>query len=122
MDESPILQQVYEEYKDKGLEVVGLSFEINDDVSQAKKNFGLYQKRFGLTFPLLFCGSTDNKYVDPKLRSQLTNFYAYPTALFIDKKGKVQSIHIGFRGPGTGEEFQAEVKHLYDVVKKLIGT
>ncbi len=122
MDESPILQQLYEEYRDKGLEIVGLSFEINDDVSQAKKNMGLYQKRFGLTFPLLFCGSTDNKYVGPQLRSQLTNFYAYPTALFIDKNGKIQLVHIGFRGPGTGEEFQAEVKHLYDIVKKLTGT
>jgi hypothetical protein len=41
--------------------------------------------------------------------------------LFIDKKGKVQFIHVGFRGPGTGEEFQAEVNHLYDIVKKLTG-
>ena len=121
MDESPVLQQLYAEYKDKGLEIVGLSFEITDEVSQAKRNIGLYQKRFGLTFPLLYCGSTDNKYVDPQLRAQMKNFYAYPTALFIDKKGKVQFIHVGFRGPGTGEEFQAEVNHLYDIVKKLTG-
>jgi thiol-disulfide isomerase/thioredoxin len=121
MDEAPILQQLYEEYKDKGLEVVGLSFEINDNVDQARKNLGLYQKRFGLTFPLLYCGSTDDKYVGPQLRAQLVNFYAYPTALLIDKKGRVRFIHVGFRGPGTGEEFQAEVKHLYDVVKGLTG-
>ncbi len=119
MDEAPILQQLYAEYKDKGLEIVGLSFEINDNANQARKNLRLYQMRFGLTFPLLFCGSTDDKYVRPKLRDQMTNFYAYPTALFIDKKGKVRFIHVGFKGPGTGEEFQAEVKHLYDVVKQL---
>jgi thiol-disulfide isomerase/thioredoxin len=121
MDEAPILQQLYEEYKDKGLEVVGLSFEINDDANQARRNLSLYQKRFGLTFPLLFCGSTADKYVDPKLRDQMINFYAYPTALFVDKKGKVRFIHVGFKGPGTGEEFQAEVKHLYEVVKQLTG-
>ena len=121
MDEAPILQQLYEEYKVKGLEVVGLSFEINDDVNQARRNMSLYQNRFGLTFPLLYCGSTDNKYVEPELRAQLNNFYAYPTALFIDKKGNVRFVHIGFRGPGTGEEFQAEVKRLYDVVKQLTG-
>ena len=121
MDEAPILQQLYQEYKDKGLEVVGLSFEINDDVNQAKKNLGLYQKRYSLTFPLLYCGSTDDRYVGPKLKSQLVNFYAYPTVLFIDKKGRVKSIHVGFKGPGTGEEFQTEVKHLYDVVERLTG-
>ncbi len=121
MDEAPILQQLYAEYKDKGLEVVGLSFEINDNIAQARKNLSLYQKRFGIAFPLLFCGSTEDKYVGPKLRAQLIDFYAYPTALFIDKKGKVQFIHVGFRGPGTGEEFQAEVKHLYEVVRQLTG-
>jgi len=122
MDEAPVLQQLYSECRDKGLEVVGLSFEINDDVNQAKKNMSLYQKRFGLTFPLLYCGSTDDKYVGPELRAQLVNFYAYPTALFIDRKGKVKFIHVGFRGPGTGEEFESEVKHLYDVVRRLTGS
>jgi thiol-disulfide isomerase/thioredoxin len=121
MDEAPILQQLYAEFKDKGLEVVGLSFEINDNTTQARKNLRLYQSRFGLAFPLLFCGSTEDKYVAPKLRAQLTDFYAYPTALFIDKKGKVRFIHIGFRGPGTGEEFQVEVKHLYEVVRQITG-
>ena len=119
MDEAPVLQQLYEEYKDRGLEVVGLSFEINDDINQATTNLRLYQKRYGLTFPVLFCGSTDKKYVDPALRSQLDNFYAYPTTLFINKKGRVQFVRVGFKGPGTGEEFQTEVSHLYEIVKKI---
>jgi thiol-disulfide isomerase/thioredoxin len=122
MDESPVLQQVYAEFKDKGLEVVGLSFEINDNVAQARKNLSLYQQRYGITFPLLFCGSTDEKYVGPQLQSQLKNFYAYPTALFIDKAGRVRGIHIGFRGPGTGEEFQAEVSQIYDEVRQITGS
>lgn len=122
MDEAPILQQIYTENKDKGLVLVGLSFEITDNPELGKKNIGLYQQKFGITFPILFCGSTEDKYVGPALQSQLDNFYAYPTALFINKKGRVQYIHIGFKGPGTGEEFQAEVKHIYDVVKSLINS
>jgi thiol-disulfide isomerase/thioredoxin len=122
MDEAPVLQQFYDEFKNKGLEVVGLSYEINDNPEQGKKNLRLYQKRFRLTFPLLFCGSTDNKYVGPQLRAQLDNFYAYPTALFLDKRGIVRSVHIGFKGPGTGEDFQAEINHLYDIVKKISGS
>ncbi len=122
MDEAPVLQQVYSEFRDKGLEVVGLSFEINDNAAQAKKNLTLYGQRYGITFPLLFCGSTDDKYVDPQLRAQLDDFYAYPTALFIDKSGRVREIHIGFRGPGTGEEFQAEVNQIYDQVRRITGS
>jgi thiol-disulfide isomerase/thioredoxin len=120
MDEAPVLQQLYAEYKDKGLVVIGLSFEINDTPQLGKKNLALYQQRFGLTFPLLFCGSTEDKYVGPSLRAQMDSFYAYPTALFIDKKGMVQYIHIGFKGPGTGEEFQSEVQHMYDNVKRIL--
>ncbi len=121
MDEAPLLQQVYSEFRDKGLEVVGLAFEINDDPVQARKNLTLYQQRYGITFPLLFCGSTDEKYVGPQLRSQLDQFYAYPTALFIDRTGRVRGIHIGFRGPGTGEEFQAEVNRIYSDARQITG-
>ena len=120
MDEAPVLQQLYEEYKAKGLEIVGLSFEINDNAELAKKNLRLYQKRFGITFPVLFCGSTEDTYVDQKLKSQLDNFYAYPTSLFIDKRGNVEYIHIGFKGPGTGDEFQAEVQHIYATLKRIL--
>ncbi len=122
MDESPVLQQVYSEFRAKGLEVVGLSFEINDNFRQAQKNLRLYQERYGITFPLLYCGSTDDKYVAPQLRSQMNDFYAYPTALFIDKKGRVRAIHIGFRGPGTGEEFQAEINQIYNEVRNITGS
>ncbi len=121
MDEAPILQQVYEEFASKGLVVVGLSFEINDSAQQAATNLRLYKKRFGITFPLLFCGSTNDQYVNPQLRSQLINFYAYPTAIFIDRQGRVKNVHIGFKGPGTGEEFQAEIKQFYDEVKQITG-
>ena len=121
MDESPILQQVYSEFKEKGLVVVGLSFEINDNPEQARKNLRLYRQRYDLTYPLLFCGSTEEKYVGPKLRAQMANFYAYPTALFIDKNGIVRTIHIGFKGPGTGEEFQTEVNNIYGEVKHITG-
>ncbi|HTP12688.1 MAG TPA: TlpA disulfide reductase family protein [Bacteroidota bacterium] len=122
MDEAPVLQQVYADFRDKGLEVVGLSFEINDNAEQARKNLTLYGQRYGITFPLLFCGSTDDKYVAPQLRSQLMDFYAYPTALFIDKAGHVREIHIGFRGPGTGEEFQAEINQVYYEVRRITGS
>ncbi len=121
MDETPVLEQLYREYADKGLVVVGLSFEISDNAGQAATNLRLYRKRFGLTFPLLFCGSTDDKYVAPQLRRQLSNFYAFPTAIFIDRKGRVKDIHVGFKGPGTGEEFQAEIKELYNEVRQITG-
>jgi thiol-disulfide isomerase/thioredoxin len=121
MDAAPLLQQIYQEYKDDGLEVVGLSFEIHDDVELGKKNLRLYRDRFNISFPLLFAGTTEASNVEAKLRSQLADFFAYPTSIFIGKDGKVRSIHVGFKGPGAGEEYQHQVQEFYEMVRQLLG-
>ncbi|HAV23547.1 MAG TPA: hypothetical protein DCX46_08655 [Bacteroidetes bacterium] len=120
MDAVPILQQLSKEYGPKGLEVVGLSFEISDDTSLAKRNIELFARRHGVTYPLLFCGSTEPVYTDPQLKSQLKNFYAYPTTLFIDRSRRIRSVHVGFRGPGTGDAYQREIETLYRHAEEIV--
>ncbi|HET9219552.1 MAG TPA: TlpA disulfide reductase family protein [Terriglobia bacterium] len=109
LDSAPVLQQLQSRHEQQGLQVVGLSFEIRDDARLAQKNLSLFKQRFGLTYPLLYCGDLDDANVDRRLKSQLDGFFAYPTTLFIDREGKVQSIHTGFKGPGTGDDFASEV-------------
>jgi thiol-disulfide isomerase/thioredoxin len=121
MDAAPLLQKLYSEFDQDGLEVVALSFEITNDLQLARKNLLLYQERYEIGFSVLFCGSTEKANVDAKLRSQLTNFAAYPTTLFIDRKGIVQYIHEGFVGPGAGEEYQRQVEKYYEMTRRLLG-
>jgi len=120
IDESPLLNELQRQYGKEGLQVVGISFEITDDLELAKKNLTLYKDRLGLTYTLLFCGSIDDANVNSRLRSQLDNFFAYPTTLFIGRDGKVQEIHSGFKGPGTGEEFQSQVREFHELAEKLV--
>jgi thiol-disulfide isomerase/thioredoxin len=120
MDGAPLLQKLYAEYARQGLEIVGLSFELTGDAQTARRNLLLYEERYGITFPVLFCGSLDDKNVETRLRSQLNNFGAYPTTIFVDRKGRVQSVHEGFKGPGTGEEYQGQIDLYYDIVKKML--
>ena len=120
MDAAPLLQQLYSEFGKDGLEILGLAFEISNNPEVAKRNLTLFQKRFGITYTMLFCGSTNDANVDLKLKSQLNDFYAYPTTIFIDKKGVVREIHVGFHGPGTGDEYQSQVQQYYEIVKQLL--
>jgi thiol-disulfide isomerase/thioredoxin len=120
MDGTPVLQKLYSELSSQGLEVMGLSFEITADARTARKNMLLYEERYGVTFPVLFCGSLDNGNVQARIRSQLNNFYAYPTTIFVDKKGVVRYIHEGFNGPGTGEAYQSQIDFYYATVKDLL--
>jgi thiol-disulfide isomerase/thioredoxin len=120
LDESPVLQRIQEKFAKDGLEIVGLSFEISDDPAQGKKNLQLFKDRFGLTYTLLFCGSLDDANIKRQIHRQLDNFFAYPTTIFIDKNHTVQAIHSGFKGPGTGEEFQRQIREFEELAAKLV--
>jgi hypothetical protein len=120
MDATPLLQRLYSECGGRGLEIIGLSFEIRDDLQIARKNLLLFEERYEVTFPVLFCGSTESANVEARLRSQLNNFSAYPTTIFVDRKGVVQYVHEGFKGPGTGEEYQSQVDLYYSLVQNLL--
>jgi thiol-disulfide isomerase/thioredoxin len=119
LDEAPVLEQLQQQYGKDGLEIVGLSFEVSEDPALARKNLQLFKDRFGLTYTLLFCGSLDDDNVNKQIHSQLDRFFAYPTTIFIDKSHKVQFVHSGFKGPGTGEEFQTQKSEFQDLVRKL---
>ena len=99
---------------------MGLSFEISDDPELGKKNLKLFQDRLGLAYTLLFCGSTEDANVESRLRTQFENFFAYPTTLFIGRDGKVRTVHSGFKGPGTGEEFNAQVREFQALAAELV--
>jgi thiol-disulfide isomerase/thioredoxin len=120
MDAAPLLQELARTFGPDGLEVVGLSFELSDDPALARKNLTLYQQRYGITFPVLFCGSTQEANVEARVRSQVNEFGGYPTTFFIDRRGRVREIHLGFRGPGTGDGYQRQVQQYYDSVRRLL--
>lgn len=120
LDAAPVLQKLQDDFGKDRLEVVGLSFEISDDPELGRKNLKLYKDRFGLTYTLLFCGGLDDANVEKRLHSQLHNFFAYPTTLFIRPNGTVKAIHSGFRGPGTGEEFQLQVQEFRELTEQLL--
>ncbi len=120
MDAAPLLQDLYRTYGPQGFEVVALSFEISDDPALGRKNLALYKDRYGITFTVLFCGSTNEKYTASQLHAYLDDFGAYPTTLFIDRSGRVRELHVGFRGPGTGDIYQQQVQDYHTVVQRML--
>ena len=120
MDAAPLLQKLYAEFSGQGLEIVGLTFELSDDAARWRKNLLMFEERYGITFPILFCGTTKPANTEQKIKSQMNNFPGYPTTLFIDRKGTVRRIHGGFNGPGTGDAYQVQVNEYYETVRSLL--
>lgn len=120
LDAAPVLQKISEEFGPQGLTVIGLAFEVTANPAAGRKNLAIYRQRHGITFPLLYAGSLDQAVVDAKLHAQLHDFFAYPTTLFIGRDGRVRTIHWGFKGPGTGEEYQHEVQAFYKHAREIV--
>ena len=75
--------------------------------------------RLGIGYDLAVAGVSNKDSVARSL-PQLAKFLAFPTTIFIDKKGAVRSIHTGFSGPGTGAYYAQEQAHFERTVSKLL--
>lgn len=121
MDETSFLSNYYNTHKNKGLEVIGLAYERNDNFEQSKKSLSIYQKRFNVQYPFLITGVTPS---DPqrveKTLPQIDKIAAFPTTIFIDKKGIVRKIHTGYDGPGTGKFFEKFKIEFDELVNELL--
>jgi peroxiredoxin len=111
-DEAAFLAPLYKDYRDKGLEIVSLQFEHFGDFDRAAKATQRFRQNYGIEYTTLIAGVSDKDEAAKKL-PMLKSFVAFPTTVFIDRKGNVRKIHTGYTGPATGDhyvQFVTEVK------------
>ncbi len=100
MDESRYLRDIYNEYNQQGLEIVGLTFERVKDEETARKRATKMVDNLKIPYPVLLAGSTrDDKAAE--LLPSLNHVMSYPTAIYLNRDHSVKKIHTGFSGPGT---------------------
>lgn len=119
LDESRYLSPFYKKYKDKGVEVIGLAFENSADIAIAGPKITNFQKKIGITYPLLFAGTAEDKTIAQVL-PMLSKMNGYPTTFIIDKKGIVREIHTGFSGPGTGKYYADWISDFEQTIQSLL--
>ncbi len=85
------------------------------------QQIGIYRAKFGITFPLLLTGTTDEGQI-AKTLPQLDGFGAFPTSIFIDRSGHVKAILAGFTGPSTGEKYQEVQQRMDELVREIVGS
>jgi len=102
MDESVFLDSIYRQRGEEGLEIIGLAFDRTSDFNIAANNIRKVKKRLNLSYPVLIAGVAQKDEVQ-KVFPAISNFFSYPTTLFIDRKGTIVKVSSGFSGPATGE-------------------
>jgi peroxiredoxin len=115
-DEAAFLAPLYRDYRGKGLEIVSLQFEHFGDFERAAQATQRFRQHYGIEYTTLIAGVSDKDEAAKKL-PMLKSFVAFPTTVFIDRKGNVRKIHTGYTGPATGDhyiQFVNEVKTTLD--------
>lgn len=118
MDETQFLSSYYNANHQRGVEVIALAYEYTTSYEASKKSLSAFQNRFNVKYPVLVTGVTVmDSLKTEKTLPQLQSIEAFPTSIFIDKKGTVRKIFTGYSGPATGEhftEFKQEFNQLVD--------
>ncbi|MGE3176973.1 MAG: TlpA disulfide reductase family protein [Vicinamibacterales bacterium] len=116
-DEMPVMRELDAEFRAQGLEIVGLFFESDADLTVAKPRIGAFVRRHKVAFPIVVAGNRDE---GPAKLSQLNNFAVFPTTVFIGRDGRVRSVHAGFASEATGEEHIRLKNEYRETVKRLL--
>ncbi|WP_405519078.1 peroxiredoxin family protein [Spirosoma sp. KNUC1025] len=119
MDETNFLSPWYKKNKQRGVEIVGLSFERSPDMAVSGPKIERMKQRFQLDYPVVLAGTND-KVQASKALPELNAVVAFPTTIFLDKKGQVRYIHTGFSGPGTGKYYDQYVEEFNRLMDKLL--
>ncbi|ANQ47799.1 TlpA family protein disulfide reductase [Flammeovirga sp. MY04] len=117
LDESKFFGPLYKKYNEKGLEIIGLSFERSEEAEKAFKRISRMKNKLNLEYEILYAGT-------PQMTSDalpmLNKVMSFPTSIVIDKNRKVREIHTGFTGPGTGEYYEKYVAEFTQLIETLL--
>jgi peroxiredoxin len=118
-DEAAFLAPLYKDYRDKGLEIVSLQFEHFGDFERAAQATQRFRQHYGIEYTTLIAGVSDKDEAAKKL-PMLKSFVAFPTTVFIDRKGNVRKIHTGYTGPATGDHYVQFVNEVKTTLDQLL--
>jgi thiol-disulfide isomerase/thioredoxin len=115
-DEAPFLVELYTRYHGRGLEIIDISFEEEDQL-QDPQRLRAFVARYHIPYLVLLGGTPEQ--VNAKL-PQGKNLNCWPTTFFVGRDGLVRETHAGFSGPATGA-VNAELKANTDqLIERLL--
>lgn len=118
-DAAPALVRLYRKYHGRGLEIVGLAYEVTGDSAVDARQVRRYRDKFGIPFPLLLAGINDTDAAGATL-PQLHGFTSFPTTVFLGRDGRVRRVHAGFYGPATGAQHEQMIREFEREVEGLL--
>jgi peroxiredoxin len=118
MDETRFFTEIYDTYKPKGLEIIGLCFESNN-FDESKVRIQRFVSQLGAKYDFLYAGEVGKNSIFQALPF-MKEFKGYPTTLYLDKNHNVKKVYTGFSGPGTGKHYEKQKSDIIQFIDKLL--
>jgi thiol-disulfide isomerase/thioredoxin len=115
----PDLLALYRDYHGRGLEIVGLGYEVSADSAEANRLIRRFRDKYGIRWLLLRAGINVVEETAATL-PQLNGFTAYPTTLFVGRDGRIRQVYAGFRGPATGAQHARQIEDYRRIIEALL--
>ena len=116
---APMHVRFHRDFHDRGLEIVGLAYEVTGDTAVDGALVRRYRDKLGIPFPLLLAGVSDPEAAAATL-PQLRGFTSFPTTIFLGRDGRVRRIHAGFYGAATGPMHDRQVAEFRARIERLL--
>lgn len=118
-DAAPLLVDLWNTYHSRGLEIVGVAYEVSGDSATDNALVRRYRQKFHIPFPLLLGGINVVEATAATL-PMLDGFTSYPTTIFLGRDGRVRRVHAGFYGAVTGRRHEAQVAAFHAYIERLL--
>src|ERR1051326_1219321 len=115
----PDLLALYRTYHARGLEIVGLGYEVSGDSAEANRLIRRFRDKYRIPWPLLRAGINVVEETAATL-PQLNGFTAYPTTLFVGRDGRIRQVYAGFRGPASGAQHTRQLEDYRRIIESLL--
>ena len=100
-DHGAYMAELHRRYERRGLQVVGVAFEHDEDFARCARQVEAFVARHGAGFPIFVGGLSDKAKATASL-AVLDRVRSFPTTIFLDKRGAVRGVYQGWSGPATG--------------------
>ena len=118
-DHGAYMAELHRRYEDKGLKIVGLAFEHDEDFARSARQVETFMKRHDAHFPVLIAGLSDKTKATASL-GILDRVRSFPTTIFIDAKGRLRGIYQGWSGPATGDAHKRLRSRFEELIEAMI--
>ncbi len=119
LDETKYFINLCDSLPFKDIRFMGVAFEHGKTDHEKIARLKTLNKKMHIPYPIYLGGNASSQAAHAVF-NQLTGIFAFPTTVFLNKKGQIIAVHTGFDGPGTGVHYKNLQRETESLLLKLL--